>query len=61
MTDPRVERGKLYPLQEILFVLLRGSICGTESWRDFVMFGEEKLDFLGQPTARSTPSVLAPE
>lgn len=46
MTDPRVERSKLYPLQEILFVLLCGSICGAESWRDFVMFGQEKLDFL---------------
>jgi predicted transposase YbfD/YdcC len=46
MTDPRVERTKLYPLTEILFVLLCGSICGAESWRDFVMFGQEKLDFL---------------
>jgi predicted transposase YbfD/YdcC len=46
MTDPRVERSKLYPLSEILFVLLCGSICGAESWRDFVMFGQEKLDFL---------------
>ena len=46
MTDPRVERTKLYPLAEILFVLLCGSICGAESWRDFVMFGQEKLDFL---------------
>lgn len=46
MTDPRVERSKLYPLEEILFVLLCGSICGAESWRDFVMFGQEKLDFL---------------
>ena len=46
MKDPRVERTKLYPLEEILFVLLCGSICGAESWRDFVMFGKEKLDFL---------------
>ena len=46
MTDPRVERTRLYPLQEILFVLLCGSICGAESWRDFVMFGQEKLGFL---------------
>ena len=46
MRDPRVERSKLYPLEEILFVLLCGSICGAESWRDFVMFGQEKLDFL---------------
>ena len=46
MKDPRVERTRLYPLQEILFVLLCGSICGVESWRDFVMFGQEKLDLL---------------
>lgn len=46
MTDPRVERTKLYPLEEILFVMLCGSICGAESWRDFVMFGLDKLDFL---------------
>ena len=46
MTDPRVERTKLYPLEEILFVMLCGSICGAESWRDFVMFGQDKLDFL---------------
>ena len=46
MTDPRVERTKPYPLEEILFVLLCGSVCGAESWRDFVMFGQEKLDFL---------------
>ena len=46
MKDPRVERTKLYPLEEILFVMLCGSICGAESWRDFVMFGVEKLDFL---------------
>lgn len=46
MTDPRVERTKLYPLEEILFVLLCGSVCGAESWRDFVMFWQEKLDFL---------------
>ena len=46
MKDPRVERTKLYPLEEILFVLLCGSICGAESWRDFVMFGQDKLDYL---------------
>lgn len=46
MTDPRVERTKLYPLGEILFVMLCGSICGAESWRDFVLFGQDKLDFL---------------
>ncbi|MFY7697926.1 MAG: transposase family protein [Legionella sp.] len=35
-----MSRRKLYPLIEILFVVLCGSICGAESWRDFVLFGE---------------------
>lgn len=46
LKDPRVERTKLYPLVEVLFVVLCGSVCGAESWRDFVIFGKEKLDFL---------------
>lgn len=46
LKDPRVERTKLYPLVEILFVVLCGSVCGAESWRDFVLFGKEKLEFL---------------
>ncbi len=46
LQDPRIDRHKIYPLPEILFVILAGSICGAESWRDFVLFGNEKLDFL---------------
>jgi DDE_Tnp_1-associated len=46
LKDPRMNRKKLYPLVEILFVVLCGSICGAESWRDFVLFGKEKVDFL---------------
>lgn len=46
LKDPRIERKKLYPLVEILFVVLCGSICGAESWRDFALFGKSKLDFL---------------
>ncbi|MFY7698572.1 MAG: transposase family protein [Legionella sp.] len=41
-----MSRRKLYPLIEILFVVLCGSICGAESWRDFVLFGESKIDLL---------------
>ena len=44
--DPSIDRKKLYPLIEILFVVLAGSICEAESWRDFVFFGEAKIDFL---------------
>lgn len=46
LEDPRIDRKKLYPLTEILFIVLCGSICGAQSWRDFVTFGEEKLDYL---------------
>jgi hypothetical protein len=44
--DPRITRKKLYPLIEILFVVLCGSICGAASWRDFVLFGKEKMELL---------------
>jgi len=58
LKDPRVERTKLYPLSEILFVVLTGSVCGAESWRDFVLFGEERLEFLQEyyPFENGIPS-----
>lgn len=58
LKDTRIERTKLYPLSEILFVVLSGSICGAESWRDFVLFGKEKLDFLQEyyPFENGIPS-----
>ena len=67
LNDPRIERTKLYPLSEILFVVLSGSICGAESWRDFVLFGKEKLDFMrryypfenGIPSKNTFARVLA--
>jgi predicted transposase YbfD/YdcC len=46
LKDPWIKRKKLYPLMEILFVVLCGTICGVESWRDYVLFGKEKIDFL---------------
>ncbi len=46
LEDPRIERKKLYPLEEVLLIVLCGSICGAQSWRDFVIFGKEKLDYL---------------
>lgn len=58
LNDPRVKRSKLYPLTEILFVVLCGAICGAESWRDFVLFGKEKTEFLRQyfPFENGIPS-----
>ncbi|OGV37673.1 MAG: hypothetical protein A3E88_06760 [Legionellales bacterium RIFCSPHIGHO2_12_FULL_35_11] len=58
LKDPRIDRKKLYPLVEILFVVLCGSICGAESWRDFVLFGKSKIDYLQQyyPYENGIPS-----
>lgn len=58
LTDPRVARSKLYRLDEILFIVFCGSICSAESWRDFVLFGKEKLPFLREffPYAAGIPS-----
>ncbi len=58
LADPRLDRKKLYPLSEILFIVLSASICGAGSWRDFVLFGREKLDFLREffPYANGIPS-----
>lgn len=44
--DPRVERHKIYPAGEILFLALTGAISGIESWRGLELFGNDRLDFL---------------
>ena len=46
LPDPRIDRKKLYPLMEVLFVVLCATLCGAQSWRDFVLFGDERLDYL---------------
>lgn len=58
LDDPRIDRKKLYPLAEILLIVLCGSICGAQSWRDFVIFGEEKFDYLSRflPFSHGVPS-----
>jgi predicted transposase YbfD/YdcC len=58
LEDPRIDRKKLYPLTEILFIVICGSICGAQSWRDFVTFGEEKLEYLRRflPFKNNIPS-----
>lgn len=56
--DPRVDRHKLHSLPDILLIMLCGVICGVESWRDFVDFGESKLDYLRRfsPLENGIPS-----
>ena len=44
--DPRIDRSKLYPLNEILFLCVSAVISSYESWDEIVDFGEEKLSWL---------------
>ena len=46
LEDPRIERNKLYGLEEILLLTLCGVICGCEGWEDIEEFGKSKLLFL---------------
>ena len=56
--DPRVDRQKLHALPDILFIVFCGSICGVDSWEDFVLFARGKLDFLQKhiPLVNGIPS-----
>ncbi len=44
--DPRIERNKLYPIEEIWLVTICAVICGAEGWSDLSLFGNKKIDYL---------------
>lgn len=44
--DPRIERSKIYPLIEILFLTTSAVLSGFEDWDEIVDFGEEKIAWL---------------
>jgi predicted transposase YbfD/YdcC len=44
--DPRIERKKIYPIDEILLVTVCAVICGAEGWKDLELFGKQKLEYL---------------
>lgn len=46
LPDPRIERSKLYPLNEVLLLALCACICGAESWNEIVAFGNDHLSYL---------------
>lgn len=58
LEDPRIERHKLYPLNEILLTTLCAKICDSQSWEDIQDFGEAKIEFLRQylPYKNGIPS-----
>ena len=44
--DPRIERHKLYELEEILLLTTLATICGAEGFSEIEEFGKSKIDFL---------------
>ena len=46
MSDPRVDRTKRYPLIEIIFLIISGTVSGCDGWKSLKDFGEAKLDWL---------------
>ena len=58
LDDPR-QRGKvLYPLDEVLLLVLLGVLAGCECWVEIAKFGDKKLDLLRRfrPFKDGTPS-----
>ena len=42
MKDPRIERRKLHPLDNIIFITIAAVLCGAETWEDLEDFGYAK-------------------
>jgi predicted transposase YbfD/YdcC len=45
ITDPRIDRTKLHRLIDILVIAICATICGAETWEEFELFGQAKLDW----------------
>ena len=66
LEDPRIERTKIYPLMEIIFLVVSAAISGCEGWKSIKDFGDIKLSWLRQflpyrsgiPVDRATASKL---
>lgn len=46
--EPRSEKNKLYPLEEILLLCVCAVVSGAEGWKDIAAFGRIKLAWLRQ-------------
>lgn len=58
LEDPRLDRKKFYPVNEILLTTLLSIICGADSWNDIELFGKAKISYLRQylPYVNGVPS-----
>ena len=56
--DFRLDRKKLYPLEEILLLTILGCLCGLEEWDEIIDFGEVRLEWLREfaPFLNGIPS-----
>ena len=48
LEDPRVDRTKRYPLEEILLLVICAALSGCNGWTSIKQFGEIKLSWLRQ-------------
>ena len=46
MEDPRLDRKKLYPLIEIIFLTICAVLCGSNHFTEVGIFGEANIDWL---------------
>lgn len=58
LEDPRQLNKSLYPLQEVLLLVLCAVLSGADDWVAIALYGEKKLDFLRRflPYDNGTPS-----
>jgi predicted transposase YbfD/YdcC len=48
LDDPRIDRTKKHPLDNILVIALCAAICGADTWVDIELFGESKREWFGR-------------
>jgi predicted transposase YbfD/YdcC len=58
LKDPRIERGKLHELMDILVLVICAMVAGAEGWEAIAEFGQAKLEWLRRfvPLKNGVPS-----
>lgn len=46
MKDPRIERGKIHKMEDLIFISIACVLCGGESWYDMELYCKLKYDWL---------------
>lgn len=48
LEDPRIDRTKLHPLNNILVIALCAAICGADNWVEIELFGQAKREWFAK-------------